>query len=276
MADVTMADIQKLRKLTGAGMMDCKKALVEAEGNFDKAVELIRERGKAIAAKRADREATEGVVLAAKNAEGNRVGMLSLSCETDFVAKNADFVALAQKVLDAAVKEGVKELDALKAMPLEGKTADTLVQEFSGVTGEKMELAYYAVVESPSVTFYIHPGNKLASIVGGSKAGADEAVLKDVAMQIAGMNPVAVDADSVPEEVKKKEFEIGREQARNEGKPEKMLDKIAEGRLNKFLKENTLMAQEFVKEGKITVEQYLAQKDKELKIQAFARFSLQD
>ncbi len=276
MADVTMADIQKLRKMTGAGMMDCKKALVEAEADFDKAVELIRERGKAIAAKRADREATEGVVLAAKNAEGNRVAMLSLSCETDFVAKNADFVALAQKVLDAAVKEGVKDLEALKAMPLDGKNADTLVQEFSGVTGEKMELGYYSVVEAPAVTFYIHSGNKLASIVGGSKADAEESLLRDIAMQIAGMNPVAVDADSVPEEVKKKEFEIGREQARNEGKPEKMLDKIAEGRLNKFLKENTLMAQEFVKEGKITVEQYLAQKDKELKITAFSRFSLQD
>lgn len=276
MADVKMADIVKLRKMTGAGMMDCKKALEEANSDFDKAVELIREHGKAVANKRADREASEGVVLASGCSCVGKAAIVTLNCETDFVAKNADFIGLATKILNAGLEAGVKDLDSLKAMPLEGKTADALVQEFSGVTGEKMELSFWALLEGPGAAYYIHPGNKLASIVVANKADADNVLMRDVAMQIAGMNPVAVDADSVPEDVRKKEYEIGREQARNEGRPEAMLDKIAEGRLQKYYKENTLMAQEFVKVGKMTVAQYIAEQDKELKILSFARYSLQD
>ncbi len=276
MAEVKLSDVAKLRKMTGAGMMDCKKALEEANCDFDKAVELIREHGKAVASKRADREASEGVVLASGSSAVGKAAIITLNCETDFVAKNADFIGLATKILNAGLEAGIADLEALKAMSIEGKTADTLVQEFSGVTGEKMALSFWSLLEGPGVAYYIHPGNKLASIVTASKADADNALLRDIAMQIAGMNPVAVDADRVPEDVRKKEYEIGREQARNEGRPEAMLDKIAEGRLQKFLKENTLMAQEFVKVGKVTVAQYVAEQDKELKILDFARFSLMD
>lgn len=276
MAGASLADIKRLRELTGAGMMDCKKAIEEANGDMDKAIELIRERGKAIANKRADREASEGVVLAEKCDKCGRVAMLVLNCETDFVAKNADFIGLAKKILDAAVRVGIKDLEGLKQMKLEGHTAEEEVTNFSGVTGEKMELSFFAVVEAPSVAFYIHPGNKLAAIVGFSKELPNDTLGFEIAMQIAGMNPVAVDADSVPKEIRDREFEVGREQARNEGKPEQLLDKIAEGRLQKFYKENTLMAQEFVQEGKISVAQYIAKFDKDLKVTSFARYGLND
>lgn len=274
MAEVKLADVAKLRKATGAGMMDCKKALEEAAGNFDRAVELIRERGKAIANKRADRDASEGVVLAGISADGKSAAMLALNCETDFVAKNEDFITLAQSILDEALKANVENLEALLAHTFNGKSVEALVLEQSGVTGEKMELSYYQRIKAESVSSYIHPGNKLAAILGASKAEADKQLLRDIAMQIAGMNPIAVDAESIPEEVRKKEFEIGREQARLEGKPEQILDKIAEGRLQKFVKENTLMGQEFVKEGKVSVEQYISKHDKDLKITEFARFTL--
>ena len=268
--------IKRLRELTGAGMMDCKKAIEEAKGEVEKAIELIRERGKAIANKRADREAHEGVVLAAQCSKCNRAAMLVLNCETDFVAKNSDFVRLAQRILDEAIKQGVRDLDGLKQMKVGEHTAEEEVTNFSGVTGEKMGLSYFEVIEAPSVAAYVHNGNMLASIVGFSKALPNDKLGVEIAIQIAGMNPVAVDADGVPKAIRDREFEIGREQAKNEGKPEQLLDKIAEGRLQKYYKENTLMSQEFMLEGKVSVAQYMARFDKDLKVTRFARYGLKD
>lgn len=268
--------IKRLRELTGAGMMDCKKAIEEAKGEVEKAIELIRERGKAIANKRADREAHEGVVLATQCSKCNRAAMLVLNCETDFVAKNSDFVRLAQRILDEAIKQGVRDLDGLKQMKVGEHTAEEEVTNFSGVTGEKMGLSYFEVIEAPSVAAYVHNGNMLASIVGFSKALPNDKLGVEIAIQIAGMNPVAVDADGVPKEIRDREFEIGREQAKNEGKPEQLLDKIAEGRLQKYYKENTLMSQEFMLEGKVSVAQYMARFDKDLKVTRFARYGLKD
>ncbi len=274
MAEVTAADVAKLRKATGAGMMDCKNALVESNGDFEKAIELIRERGKAIANKRADREAGEGAALAKVNAAGNHGAMVVLNCETDFVAKNNDFVALATSILDVAIEKKPADLEALKALEINGRKIGDLVMDQSGVTGEKFELSYYDKVEAAKVVAYIHPGNKLATLVGLNKADVDTQVGKDVAMQIAAMSPVAIDKENVSEELRKKEFEIGREQARLEGKPENMLDKIAEGKVQKFYKESTLLNQDFVKDGKMTVRQYLQSINKELTVTSFKRVSL--
>lgn len=273
MAEITAADVAKLRKLTGAGMMDCKNALVEANGDMERAIELIRERGKAIANKRADREAGEGAALAKVNSEGNRGAMIVLNCETDFVAKNADFLGVATKILDFALASAPANLEALKESQLDGRKVSDLVAEFSGITGEKVELSYYEQINAPMVISYIHPGNKLATLVGFSKT-TDVQVAKDVAMQVAAMSPVAIDKDDVPEDIRKKEFEIGREQARLEGKHENMLDKIAEGKLQKFYKESTLLNQDFVKDNKMTIRQYLQGVDKDLKVVDFKRVSL--
>lgn len=272
--EVSVTDISKLRKLTGAGMMDCKNALVEAQGNFDRAIELIRERGKAIANKRADREAGEGAVLAKPNSAGTFGAMVVLNCETDFVAKNQDFVNLTMSILDKALEKNPADLDALKALDVNGRKISELVIDQSGITGEKFDLSYYQKIEAPKVVAYVHPGNKLASLVGFNKAGIDMQVYKDIAMQVAAMNAVSIDKDDVPETVRQKEFEIGREQARLEGKPENMLDKIAEGKLQKFYKESTLMNQEFIKDNKMTIRQYLQGVDKDLKVTGFKRVSL--
>ena len=273
MAEITAADVAKLRKLTGAGMMDCKNALVEANGDMERAIELIRERGKAIANKRADREAGEGAALSKVNQAGSRGAMIVLNCETDFVAKNADFLGVANKILDHALNTAPANLDALKESSLDGRKVADFVAEFSGITGEKVELSYYEQVEAPMVVSYIHMGNKLATLVGFSKA-IDIQAAKDVAMQVAAMSPVAIDKDDVLEDIRQKEFEIGREQARLEGKPENMLDKIAEGKLKKFYKESTLLNQEFVKDNKLTIRQYLQSVDKDVKVTAFKRVSL--
>ena len=273
MANITAADVSKLRQITGAGMMDCKKALVEADGDFERAKDLIRERGLAIANKRADRDASEGAVLAITTNNDTAGVVIALNCETDFVAKNEDFVGLAKTILNVAAKNLPADLEALKSLKIEEKTVADLVTERSGITGEKMEIAYYDKVEAPKVCAYIHMGNKLATLVGLNKA-VDTQIGINVAMQVAAMNPVSVDKDSVPQEVIKKELEIGRELARNEGKAENMLDKIAEGRLQKFFKESTLLNQEFVQFGKISVGEYLKQQDKELTVTEFKRFGL--
>jgi elongation factor Ts len=274
MAEVTAADVAKLRKACGAGMMDCKNALVESNGDFEKAIEYIRERGKAIANKRADREAGEGVALAKVNASGNHGAMIVLNCETDFVAKNNDFIALAQSMLDVAIEKKPANLDALKALEINGRKIGDLVMDKSGVTGEKFELSYYDKVDAAKVVAYIHPGNKLATLVGLNIADVDSQIGRDVAMQIAAMSPVSVDKSDVTEETRKKEYEIGREQARLEGKPENMLDKIAEGKLQKFYKESTLLNQDFVKDNKMTVGAYLKSINKELTVTGFKRVSL--
>jgi len=274
MSNISAADVAKLRRLTGAGMMDCKKALEEAAGDFEKAQELIRKRGQAIANKRSDREASEGVVLAKTTADGKKGMMIALNCETDFVAKNADFIALGNKILDAALKTDPADLEALKNTAVDGKKAAELVLEKSGITGEKFELSYFDKLSAPAVQAYIHAGNKLATLVGFTKAGIDVQVYKDVAMQVAAMNPVSVDKDDVPAKILAQELEIGREQARREGKPEDMLEKIAQGKVNKFFKESTLMNQEFIKDSKLSVRQYLESNNKELKATGFVRYSL--
>ena len=276
MADIKAADVSKLRKMTGAGMMDCKQALQEANGDFEKATEIIRKKGKSVANKRADREATEGVVLAKTTADGKQGVMIVLNCETDFVAKNENFIAFAQSILDLAAEKQPADIAALKALDLSGKSVEEAVTEQVGVIGEKLELPFYNKIDAASVTAYIHPGNMLASMVGLNQEIADTQVGKDVAMQIAAMNPVAVNRDGVTQNVIDKELEIGREQARKEGKPEAILDKIAEGKLNKFFKESTLLDQAFVKDNKKTVTQYLQEVEKELTVTGFVRFGLKD
>lgn len=274
MATISSAEVARLRRVTLAGMMDCKKALEESNGDFDKAIEIIRKKGQAVANKRADREATEGVVLAKASADAKLGAMIVLNSETDFVAKNDGFISLANKILDIALEKNPASLDELKSLPLEKSKVDEMVVEFIGIIGEKLNLSYYEKVEAPYVHAYIHPGNRLATIVGFSKAGLDVQVYKDVAMQVAAMNPVAVDKDDVPEKIIAQEIEIGKEQARRDGKPEEMLEKIAQGKLNKFYKESTLLDQDFVKENKMTIRQYLHSVNKELTITGFKRYTL--
>ncbi len=274
MATINAADVAKLRRVTLAGMMDCKKALEEADGNFDKAIEIIRKKGQAVANKRADRDATEGVVLSKVSANGKLGAIIVLNSETDFVAKNADFLSLANKILDVAIEKNPSDLNALLALPVDGTKISDKVVEYIGVIGEKLDLSYFEKIEAAHVQAYIHPGNRLATLVGFTKAGADIQVYKDVAMQIAAMNPVAVDKNDVPEKTIAQELEIGREQARRDGKPEEMLDKIAQGKLSKFYKESTLLNQDFVKDNKMTIRQYLESVSKDMTVTAFKRYSL--
>lgn len=271
---ITAADVSKLRKMTGAGMMDCKHALEESNGDFDQAVEIIRKRGQLVASKRADRNATEGVVLAKVSDKGNLGVMIVLNSETDFVAKNESFINFAQEILEIALKNKPADLDALKSIAFGRSNVGERVTEQVGIIGEKLDLSYYGKIEAAQVIPYIHPGNKLATLVGLSKAVADEHVGRDVAMQVAAMNPVAVDKADVSPETIEKEKEIGREQARLEGKPENMLDKIAEGKLNKFFKESTLLNQDFTKDNSKTIKQYLQSIDKDLTVTGFLRYNL--
>ncbi len=271
MVEIKAADVSKLRKTTGAGMMDCKSALQEADGNFDRAIEIIRKKGQAIANKRADREASEGTVQA--KVKGGFGAILSLNCETDFVAKNENFVSFAKSILDKALEEKPADLETLKSLSISGKTIDELVTEQTGVIGEKIELAYYEKIEAASVIAYNHFGNNLATLVGFSKE-IKEQVAKDVAMQVAAMSPVSVSENDVPAAIMESERRIGREKALAEGKPENIVDKIAEGMVKKFLKENTLLSQEFTKDSKITVEQYIKQADPEAKVTGFIRFAI--
>jgi elongation factor Ts len=269
---VTMADIQHLRKMTGAGMMDCKSALTEAEGNFDTAVEIIRKKGQAVAAKREDREAAEGCVLAA--AQGDFAAIVAVKCETDFVAKNEDFIAMVRKILKVALEKQPKTTEELTALSVDGRTISELVTDRIGVTGEKMELGAYEYLNAASTVAYIHPGNKLATIVGLNQAGVDAQVAKDVAMQVAAMNPVSVDKDSVPAEIVEREKKIAREKAIEQGKPENILDRIAEGALQKYFKDFTLLQQEYVKDNKLTISDYLKKQNKDLTVIGFKRINL--
>jgi elongation factor Ts len=274
MAEITAAEVARLRKTTGAGMMDCKKALQESEGDFDKAIEIIRKKGQAVANKRADREAGEGVVIA-KTTDDNKYGaILVLNCETDFVAKNNDFVELAFRIIEKALEVKPADLDSLKATKFEGSTVAEKLIEQIGIIGEKLDLSAFDSISAEFVQAYIHQGNKLATLVGFTKDGIDVQVYKDVAMQVAAMSPVAVDKDDVPEKIKNQELEIGREQAKREGKPEAILEKIAEGKLNKFFKEYTLLNQEFVKNNKQTIKEYLVSNNKELTVTEFKRITL--
>jgi elongation factor Ts len=270
----TTADVVKLRKVTGAGMMDCKNALKDAEGDFDGAVQIIREKGKAVANKRADREASEGAALAKVSADGKFGAIVVLICETDFVAKNDNFVAFADSILDVALANKAESLDALKALDLDGRTVEAQVTEQTGVIGEKLELSYFKSLNDQSVVGYIHPGNKLATLVAFNKEEVATDVSKDIAMQVAAMAPVSVDQTSIPQKTIDKELEIAKEKFRQEGKPEAMLDKIAQGSLNKWFKDVTLMNQTYVKDGKISIKEFLKQNDSELTVTAFDRYSL--
>lgn len=275
MTKITAAEVNKLRKQTGAGMMDCKKALTEANGDFDKATEIIREKGIAVANKRSDREATEGVVFSKTTEDAKKGFIISLNCETDFVAKNDDFVDLATKILNLAIEKEPEDLEALKNLNLENnKTVEENVVEQTGIIGEKLELSYFDKIVAPKVVSYIHMDNKLATLVGFNKNDIDEQVCRDIAMQVAAMDPVAIDKDGVPQNIVEQELEIGKKQAKAEGKPDNLLDKIAQGKLGKYMKENTLLNQEFIKESKKTVKQYLQEHDKDLTVTDFKRYSL--
>ena len=269
---VTMADITKLRKMTGAGMMDCKNALTEANGDFDGAMKIIREKGQAVAAKRSDREASEGCVLA--KAENGFGAMIALKCETDFVAKNEDFIKLTQDILDAAIANKCKTLDEVKALPMGTGTIADAVTDRSGITGEKMELDGYATVEGTAISVYNHQGkNFLCTMVALNKE-VNPTVGHEVAMQIAAMSPIAIDEKDVPADVLEKEKEIAADKARQEGKPENMIEKIAMGRIGKFYKEVCLLKQEYIQDGKMTVADFLKSQDKDLTVTAFKRFTL--
>ena len=329
--EIKATDVAKLRKMTGAGMMDCKKALVEAEGDFERASDIIREKGKLIAAKRADRDTTEGSVVALANADHTKAVLVSLGCETDFVANNAEFLELANGIASAALTNMPKDMAGLLATDLNGETVEAAVTQQTGKSGEKHSVAYYSSIEAPYIASYIHINGKLATIVGFNKP-VDEHVGKEIAMQITAMSPVSISKDDCPKDVIEKELEIAIEKTKdeqvqkaveaalkkagfnlyiseneehlNEGilkgniteaqaqeirdlkvrvaaekaanLPEQMIQNIAQGRLAKFFKEQTLEDQIFVKDGKATVAEHLKAIDSEVKVTAFARFSLND
>jgi len=275
MAKITAADVNKLRKQTGAGMMDCKNALVENDGDFEKAIDFLRKKGQKVAAKRSDRDASEGVVLSKVSADNSFGAVITLNCETDFVAKNDDFVAFTATVLDAAIENKAKSIDELKAIKIDGATVEELITDQVGKIGEMIKIGDYSCLEGAYIKSYIHNGNRIATLVEMSKSvdGIDE-VSKDVAMQVAAMNPVALTKDNVAKEVIDRELEIAKDQIRQEGKPEHMLEKIAAGKLNKFFKESTLLSQDFIKNSKINVETYVKELDADLTVSNFKRFSL--
>ncbi|MBI4646370.1 MAG: elongation factor Ts [Bacteroidia bacterium] len=274
MTQITIADIVKLRKLTAAGIADCKNALTEANGDFEKAIEIIRKKGQLVANKRADREASEGCVIAKINSDFKSGVMVVLNCETDFVAKNQNFIDFTTNIAELALDKFPENLEHLKQLKIENRTVFEHLTDKIGTIGEKIELCQYEKIKSSYVISYIHPGNKLASLVGFNKTNVDLQTAKDIAMQVAAMNPVAIDKGDVPQTLIEKELEIGKEQARLEGKPENMLDKIALGKLNKFYKDCTLLNQEFIKNNKLTVRDYIKSADKELEITSFRRISL--
>lgn len=276
MANITAADVNKLRQQTGAGMMDCKNALVESEGDFEKAIDCLRKKGQKVASNRAERSANEGIVIATTSADRTKSVVLMLNCETDFVAKNVDFANFAKDVLELAITKLPKNIEELKGLALNGKGINDHIMDLLGKIGEKIELSNYELIDAPVTFSYNHQGNRLSTIVGFSKSDSPniEQIGHEIAMQIAAMSPVAIDKEFVDQKTIEREIEIGKEQARLEGKPEEMLEKIAVGKLNKFFKESTLLNQEFVRDNKKTVGQYLADNDKDLKVTAFRRLML--
>ena len=272
--NITAADVNKLRKQTGAGMMDCKSALTEANGDFEVAVDILRKKGQKVAAKRSDRDATEGVVIAKTVNAGKKGVVIMLNCETDFVAKNADFNSFVENILNIAIEKNPATLEDLKKLPYNSDiTINDKIIEQTGVIGEKLDLSVYEVINAETVVAYNHPGNRLSSIVGLNKSNFEE-MARDVAMQIAAMAPIAIDKDGVTKDTIDREIEIGKELAIQEGKPVEMAEKISLGRLNKFFQENTLLNQQYVKDGKLTIKQYLSQGDKDLTVTAFKRISV--
>ena len=272
MSTITASDINKLRQATGAGMMDCRKALTESNGDFEAAIDWLRKQGQKVAAKRSDREAKEGVVLAKTTADNKSGIVLCISCETDFVSKNADFVAFAQSIADAAIAHNVKSAEELNEVQINGAKVSDLINDKLAAIGEKIGVSKFERVEAPYVASYIHGANRMGVLVGLTTE-AEEAG-KDVAMQIAAMNPLAVDETSIPADVIAREKDIAIELIKAEGKPAEMAEKIAMGKLNKFFKDNTLMAQAFVKDGNKSVAEYLKGIHADLKVTEFKRVAL--
>ena len=273
---ITAADINKLRQSTGAGMMDCRKALTETNGDFEAAIDWLRKQGQKVAALRGDRDAKEGVVLAATTAD-NKTGLaFCLSCETDFVSKNSDFVAFAQSIMNAAIAGNVKGVDELNELSINGAKISDMVNDKLASIGEKIGIAKFERIDADYVSSYIHGANRMGVLVGFSKAVGEAG--KDLAMQIAAMNPVALDAESVSAEVVAREKAIVTEQIKNDpkmaGKPEEMISKIADGKLNAYFKENTLLAQPFVKDAGRSVGDYLKSAEGDVKVVAFKRVAL--
>ena len=273
---ITAQDINKLRQATGAGMMDCRKALTETNGDFEAAIDWLRKQGQKVAAKRSDREAKEGVVIAQTSADKKIGYIVTISCETDFVSKNADFVAFAQSIADAAVANDVKSAEELNEVSVNGTKVSELINDKLASIGEKIGVSRFERIEAPYVASYIHGSYRMGVLVGLSKEAAEAG--KDIAMQIAAMNPVAVDADSVPAETITRErdivMDLMKQDPKMAGKPQQMLDKIAEGKMNAFFKEQTLLAQAYVKDGGKSVEEFLQSVDKDLKVTEFKRVAL--
>lgn len=269
---ITAADINKLRQTTGAGMLDCRKALTESNGDFEAAIDWLRKQGQKVAAKRSDREAKEGVVIAQTTADHKSGIVICISCETDFVSKNADFVAFAQSIANAAITNNVKTAEELNNVAVNGSTVAELINDKLAAIGEKIAVSKFERMEAPYVASYIHGANRMGVLVAMTKEAADAG--KDVAMQIAAMNPLAVDETSISPETIAREKEIAIEQIKAEGKPAEMAEKIAIGKVNKFFKENTLLAQAFVKDNSKSVADYLKSVDADLKVTDFKRVAL--
>ncbi len=269
---ITAQDINKLRQTTGAGMLDCRKALTESNGDFEAAIDWLRKQGQKVAAKRSDREAKEGVILAKTTADNKSGIIVCISCETDFVSKNADFVSFVQTIADAAIAENVKTAEELNAVAINGAKVADLINDKLAAIGEKIALTKFERVDAAYVASYIHGANRMGVLVGLNKEAADAG--KDVAMQIAAMNPIAIDETFVSAELIAREKDIAIEQIKAEGKPAEMAEKIAIGKVNKFFKDNTLMAQAFVKDNSKSVSDYLKSVDADLKVTEFKRVAL--
>lgn len=273
---ITAADVNKLRQQTGAGMMDCKNALVEANGDFEAAIDILRKKGQKVAAKRGENEAGEGLILAQTSTDGKYGVILTLNCETDFVARNENYVNFVQSLMNIAMDKQPADLAALNALSYDDKlTVAEKITEQVGVIGEKLDLSKYAILRAETVVAYNHPGNQLATLVAFNKAGEKVAEAgHQVAMQVAAMAPLAVDKDGIDQNTIDREIEVGKELAIQEGKPADMAEKIAMGRLNKFFKENTLLSQEFIRDNKLSVSDFLNQIEGGLTVISFERFSM--
>jgi elongation factor Ts len=274
---ISAQDVKRLREITGVGMMDCKKALEEANGDFDAAIEILRKKGQKVAAKRAEREAKEGLVVTAISSDGKKGAVAEVNCETDFVARNDEFRTFAEDVVQVVLKTNPADLDALSAEKLDsGRTIGETVTDLTGKIGEKIEVRRFEILETTDgrIVSYIHPGSRLGVLVEITGSGDLDTTGRDVAMQVAALNPVAAFREEVPQEIRDKEMEIAREAARNEGKPEAMLDRIAQGKLERYYKDNVLVEQPFVKDGSVTVREMLKSAGAEVK--RYVRFALGD
>ena len=271
--NITASEVNKLRQSTGAGMMDCKNALVESKGDFDKALDILRKKGQKVAANRADKESSEGVVLAKVNNENTSGIIISLNCETDFVAKNKNYIKLANEIACLALNH--ESLDSILTSDYNGMSVNDKLTEQTGIIGEKIELKEFKRIDDSYVGYYIHAGNKIASLVSLSqKVENAEELSKNIAMQVAAMNPISLDENHLDQKIIEKEIEIAKEQLRQEGKPESMLDNIAKGKLKRFFKDNTLLNQAYIKENKISVNSYIKSISPSIEVNSFARVSL--